>query len=462
MRWVLPLALLAAACGDPSAPQLPPRDQIGPPDEAAKPEACVPPYPMGFGDEWYLLADLDRGVACFAYLERDECILGVFIDCTDPSEDRRQWQGRVTNESIAELAPVYRSAQDSSRLTRPPRCCHGAVVSSGTTSYARLDCQLATCRHPADLSHAGLYFERYDPAANPAAAIAATSYEASGLVDVAFDPEAQRLWAVSSDALYSFAVDGTRQMQSSLSGATIVAARGGIAYAAADRQLVVASAGGTTTVDLPGPVQVLHARPSDALLVVDVGGSAALWQVDGATATRTASASLALTVTALTGDGPTYAIGDDELVHVVQGNLHLQLQINTLTDEDRSGGFVPRGAAAYPGGVALLGRCHVGSGQDVRCVHESGGTVPLRRHAVAGAEVLAGIHLDLMTNRWITVSTAGQVTQIDRADGRPHLQNQVRLAQPYQASAYDPVGRRLFVLSEAPERLLRVDLDMLP
>lgn len=462
---LLGLSALVSACGGPSAPELPPRDVVGPPPEAALPDQCVPPYPMSFGEDWFLLADLDRGEACYVFLERDECVLGIFADCTDAGIDRRQWRGRVdvdTEGAEAQLFTVFERSNES-REPRQPICCGGPVhaTSDSASAWALLGCQLDDCGHVADVSHPGLYLSRYTPELDPSVAILAPLEVPGPALDVGFEGGA--LWVLTPRALARIDPDsGDLDEQVDLTEGRLLATGQGYVFVVDGRELVVRSASGSARLALPSEVRAMSAAGPRAVLAFDD----ALWTVDGPSATRTASAAAPARVRALAGGAPGYLLADSapEVVFAVDEGLDVTPHFDTAAlVEQTKGAFTPSALSAGPGVAAFLGPCHVGA-RKTHCVFETDGADDgARRYAVAGVEALVAVHHDPSTQRWVTVSEAGRITQVERGSGRPLLQGQVRLVDTtVRASAYDVAERRLFVLSEGGRRVDRVALKDLP
>lgn len=87
------LALFMAGCGSPGAPGQPPAGAL-PPAPAAN--ACGPALQVG--RDWFHLGDLISGSSCPVYLEQDECVLGIYDDCS-VRVGGRQWLGRISADA---------------------------------------------------------------------------------------------------------------------------------------------------------------------------------------------------------------------------------------------------------------------------------------------------------------------------------------------------------------------------
>lgn len=142
---VVAVALLVG-CGAPPAPSF---EAWTPPAPAAT--TCRPPFER-FGPGSVRITDRDRGRACVALLERDECVVGIFDDCTEEGPARREWQGRISGDRV-ELTPYLVGGSPGPRL---PLACTGTLTVDG-----RLE---AACRLKEDVAppHQGLSLELLD------------------------------------------------------------------------------------------------------------------------------------------------------------------------------------------------------------------------------------------------------------------------------------------------------------
>lgn len=147
------LSAVAAACDPPGPASLPPAEQVGPPSPAAF--ACSPPYAR-FAGRAFRWADLDQGRSCSVFLEQDECVLGVYRDCT--ASAAREWQGEIDAANSIRLRSFSPGAH--SPMARQPRCCTGALERpSEGPAWARLHCSTVDCASPHHGDHLGLYLE---------------------------------------------------------------------------------------------------------------------------------------------------------------------------------------------------------------------------------------------------------------------------------------------------------------
>lgn len=169
--WCLALGALAA-CEAPPAPPGPPMEKLPPLESAStcSPGAKLVNREAKPPDKFYF-ADLETDKSCEVFLEEDECIIGIFDDCTweaqgiDPMVPessparQRQWIGRLndmgSHKGMLDLNPLYGTPPTMNRLTH----CFGEVDEIGSSqASARLTC---------GNNHRGFYLEKRDMAAKP-------------------------------------------------------------------------------------------------------------------------------------------------------------------------------------------------------------------------------------------------------------------------------------------------------
>lgn len=204
-RWVA-LALAIPACSSPPDPTIPPREEIGPPRPAAT-VLCFPPF-SDFAQDRFVLADLDLGVSCPVFLEQDECILGIYDDCTDPSRSSRQWVGMIDSKEMTDRLEFAIHQGPGAVAARPPQCCSGELVDS---TWALLRCTLtADCDNASDTAHVGAYLERVEDAPTPWGTVRSPVSVAPNetLVDLAYVSGAQQVWALARDQILVQRLDG--------------------------------------------------------------------------------------------------------------------------------------------------------------------------------------------------------------------------------------------------------------
>ncbi|MCC7381438.1 MAG: hypothetical protein IT384_06385 [Deltaproteobacteria bacterium] len=157
-RWVRAplLSILLAACASPAAPPPPPEEVLPPIEEAA---SCPPT--LRFAQADFYFADLELGNSCRTLLQQEECVLGIFDDCTyrlpGESGEWRQWTGRI--ERSEEAASGYRVWLRPTALPPPPTGgaghCQGELREPDILPYGALSCT----------GTQGLFFEKVDPEA---------------------------------------------------------------------------------------------------------------------------------------------------------------------------------------------------------------------------------------------------------------------------------------------------------
>ncbi len=471
LRWASLLApLLTLACESPQGPEIPPR----PPAPAASPGDCPPPHITDFGNDWYLLADLDRGEACYAYLERDACVLGIFEDCNVASIDPRQWRGAGFVERVPDSSPVrfskkarlwteYPASTNGAGGTRRPRCCEGGVTASATASWALMKCGLNSCGTLGDPTHAGLYLERFNPELDPTTAVQPSLQPPTGILSMAYDKTTKTLWLASETEVVAFdPATAAFESQAQLTQGQFIVARDGIAYASEGNRLrILGGTPGPQTVELPGKIVAMQAQPNQVLLGLDTPQGPILQSVDGLTGALTATAALPASPVSMHGDGPTYlALSERSAVFEVQANLSLTTVFDTsLHTEQTETSFTPRAVHPFDEGVAFLGPCHQTSSR-IHCVFEARAVdEEPRRLAVAGVQQLQILFEDIEEDRWLTVSANGHITQIQRSSGRPYLAAQVRLTTRVVAAAFVADQRRIYVLAD--NQLIPVELGLI-
>lgn len=465
--WTAPLfAALGHGCGAPPAPAPPDLERIGPPPGAAA--KCTPPWARNVGQAWYLLADLDEGVSCTAFLEQEDCVLGVFRDCTDlRTAERREWQGTIDGDRKVRLTAVY--PEGGVRAPRAPRCCDGVVEDHDGLLSASLACRRTDCENQNDLSHVGLYLERLEPGASPEDAllppvrVAGTDGDpparllasgarrelwtltaggalwvapASGvsaavrLSSVAGEP-VDLFASTAEDAVYAVGTLGITRIdpQTRAEGARFDGSVLAAAVTSAGLLVAVERASGSRLVLLDP--ERLEEREGRDLPELRVSGLAALPEGAGGLAVLTAEGAPRLSS--------------------VSASLELETALDLRTFANLGvGETVPRFAAALDARtVGFLGRCH-DAATEARCYFEAdllAGT--LRRVGVPdGAELVAMVHVAAASGpgRVYVASRDGLLTPILRASLSPRLQARVRPASGLVALSRAPAGEALYML----------------
>jgi hypothetical protein len=268
MRKVAAAALLCA-CSMPPDPTIPPRDPTALPGPAAT--SCFPPYSK-FAQDWFLFGDMDVGASCRVYMEQDECILGIFRDCTDPNEaDPRQWVGRISTMGAVDSLEFAIFPGLGSSAPRAPKCCEGDLAGG---DWARLDCKVTSCGNTADQVHVGAYFER-EGLVPPWGTVAERFEIGTGepLVDLAVLSMSREIWVLTPTRLYVQPLPGTAIALpiAFADGKRIVAAahEGTVFVAAGSRLLSIDTRTRTTSAmtDLGDPIDSLEISDDLGLLV---------------------------------------------------------------------------------------------------------------------------------------------------------------------------------------------------
>ncbi len=160
------------ACDAPPAPPGPPADKLPPLESAStcSPGAKLVNREANPPDKFYF-ADLEADSGCEVFVEEDECIIGIFNDCTwhSPGVDpmvpegsparQRQWIGRLNDmgfhKGLIDLNPYYGTPPTMNRLTH----CSGEVDEIGSAQ--------ASSRLLCGNNHRGFYLEKKDTTAKP-------------------------------------------------------------------------------------------------------------------------------------------------------------------------------------------------------------------------------------------------------------------------------------------------------
>ena len=268
------VAVLGIHCGSAAGPEF----EVQPPPTAAADVLCVDPgFARDVGQARFRLVDMDLGRSCEVFLEQDVCVLAIFDDCTDPSSQRREWQGQALTNRTVRLAPLYPDDATGVIIPRAPACCEGPVFpSTGATEWMRLDCRFSSCNN-GNRAHTGLFLTRdvLDAPAFRATASEAVTAATTGAnaVDALWDPDRGEGWlGWTNRGLYVRAADGdATPIESGLPAGHLaqnsqaVFAGGGLDLARVDKaQRVV-----TRRANLPGALLAMTYVPEGLLVAVD-------------------------------------------------------------------------------------------------------------------------------------------------------------------------------------------------
>lgn len=129
-------ALGFLACGSPAAPDLAPA-QRAPGAPAAN--TCEP-VGSPFANRAFHLQDFAAARACRVYLEQDECVVGIWDDCTvQAANARRSWEGRVDLSAGQATTIWLRSRSRAGQV--PVGQCWGVLELEAEVPRAALDCE---------------------------------------------------------------------------------------------------------------------------------------------------------------------------------------------------------------------------------------------------------------------------------------------------------------------------------
>jgi hypothetical protein len=475
----LAAALAFSACERPPAPALPGRARVGPPPEAAA--SCEPPFPMSFGEAWFLVADLDRGSVCTAFLEQDECVVGLFRDCGDVgSRAPREWQGRFTARRELDLVALDPD-ESGARPARAPRCCRGPVGPEGPVpSFAVLACHLEACGDPRDARHAGLYLERLEPASVPPLTPLRTLDLAPPLAPpmpglaptMALLPERGELWVATASRAGGEAA-GLHVVSASSAApvrldvalreprAMAVEADEGTVFVADEGALLAIDAAGRrerTRVDLGASITAVVAGPERLWVATASSGAARLRAFSLPELRAGPALPLEAPVTGLVALGAEGALaltleGSSAILQVsATAELAASLSLDDFPELELDG-LLPRSLTALEGArVGFIARCSAGVTR-AECFFEADlAARTLTRTGVPGVGPLLGVAVDGSGAAWIG-SEDGLLTPMPTRPRRPWLQGRATVTGVAGSLALDEARGRLFVLDPSRARV---------
>ena len=399
------IAGLNAGC-EPPAPA-----DLGP--EAPLPAAafCLPPYPR-FANQWVRWADLDRGRSCSVFLEQDECIVGVFRDCTAGDVDVREWRGAVNTQSGGGAMITLESLHTDEVRAAPrrPKCCQGSLQLSAESFWGQLQCQLRTCDSH-DESHAGIYFELETPA-QPAGfavgrdSLAAIPIAAEGQVALlsGLGPAVDGVWRIT------FPIEKLLELPEG----RLMAGVGSQTFWAAAQDLLVDPLGGQHP--LPGEPRILAASTATAVVVVDDTLLQFTLDEEAPVASRTRP----------TIDIAEVVVSDAHQVFLL---LHTPPIIEVLGEELSTTASIsygrliegpPRHATWLNDRIAFVGRCHIAD-KNQRCLYTFEPTSgAIDRLGLPDGEDL-GRPVFGSNNTWWVPDTSGLIHVVEPEPLRPLL-----------------------------------------
>ncbi len=455
------LLLSLAACGSPEAPPIPPTNEIGPPPEASA--SCLPPFPT-FAQENFLIADIQGGRSCTAYLEQDVCVLGIFRDCTDTRSQPREWQGKVETRLREEdgepITTVTLDAFDPEGPNGPsPNCCTGELRQpEDAPPWALLRCGVNNCRNPNDDAHAGFYLERTGAQPEPYGE-ASTSHQAPrGVTGAVLVSATRELW-LAGDALYAAELQGS-SAPAQLSNENIhglIAPPSGQVYvltstaverwtpasrSVSDRSTLPATPRGMTLGDA-GLAVFFRAGDQTRVQLRDPQNLATVLQ-DRTFSGRTDE------IAALPGGG--FAL-------IIEGRLDLPRLADDLSERpplEQPGGALKRFVLGPPDRLAFLAACS-NVYPDTRCYFElDPASETLRRIGTPDRDPAVAVAFDPSFNLAILTDGRGEITVIDRVDWRPLFSARFGLQRPVTGLVGDPETGDFYAIDRDGESILRV------
>ncbi len=420
--------LLAAAlgCGPVPAPDWP---QDAPEPAAA---ACEPPYAR-FAPGRFQLADLDIGRSCSVFLEQDECVLGVYRDCSVPTEAPREWRGWVDGPGRLRLDALFPVPPT---LPRSPRCCEGSLVRDEGPTWALLRCGFSGCGGSIERGHAGLYLEAEVPA-DPAFELGPLGPPIGPLVDargrwlLIGGGDGAGLW-LAGDAGPTHRFEG---------GTVLAVDPDGAPWVAVAHQL--RRPGGQLTA-LPGPALALDADRSGA--VVALGDR--LVRVSADRVVERPLIGVEPAGLALLDSGEAVLVGADRIVRF---DAALE-PVGTLLAGDAWVGR-PRAATRLGPWVAFVARCHTAAAGEHCLFTFSPETEELRRVGLPDGRRL-GRPVAGTDGRWWVPDESGRIHVVEPGSLRPELYRRVEGPEGLAALIEGPQGG-LAVLGDGRAALVR-------
>lgn len=451
MRWGVLLMGLSLGCSDPGPPTIPPRSVIGPDRPAAT--TCFPPY-SDFAQAPFVLADLNQGVSCEVYLEQDECVLGIFKDCTDLSPDPRQWIGTIDSNMMRDMLEFAIVEGEGSVISQSPSCCRGELFDS---RWAMMDCALTNCSNTTDSVHVGTYLELIDETIPAWGAIGAVGFvDASGTVEefVYVQKSPPEIWALTRNAVAVHEIGGVTQIlqPTLMNGSRIVLAdHGNTAYVADGSTLLRFDTQTRTieeSVDLGARIDVLAYSPNGIAVGIQEGTDTRL------TLRRTAD------LNTVTADRLHPRLNDITLVRegamdatwvaAIEDEKLLVLTSSLSLSDDQP--IVKPARKVYPVDdrvVGFLAQCSETSNK-AHCYFEwrmDRGEV--RRAGFPNVGDIRDIVVDPMRNAVLAVGTEPRLGILDRGQWRPLVQAQFEVMEGNRLRRDDSTGDLILVSSNA-------------
>lgn len=399
-RASLGLLGLLLACDAPPAPPAP--SHPGAPPAAA---TCTPPYER-FGNTEVVWADLDLGRSCTAYLEQDECVLGIWRDCTTPTP--REWRGRVTGSRV-EMRALHPAG---SSLPRKPDCCHGEIVETDDGRRIDFACSSGACTDEIDLVGHTLETGPRVPAGllsseGALPGVMKQVRDGHGLL-ASGDPTRDGVWSLAPlerrlalDSAEAFAIDGA-----------------GRPWARSDTRLFGPDG---SAHDLPSDTQAMSARATTALVATEggqiieygPGGQLAQMQLTDLPGSVSGLASSAEGEVAILTERPAF---------VIRVDFEAASELDRHPVPELTG--APGDAAFVDAQLLFTGRCHATSAER-RCLFRlAPGASALERSALPEAGSV-DLPIRLSAQRWLLASGAGPLYPLLDGSLRPEVRRAI-------------------------------------
>ncbi len=463
MPWRIGLSLclaqLLVSCSSPPAPEIPSRVSVGPPQEASA--TCNPPYKQQFGQKWVWVADQDTGRLCLSYLEQDECVLGMYRDCSSNPDDLREWQGRITEDKL-QLIAFY--PFDGSQ-PRKPQCCGGTLHDD----WVALDCPgTGICLAGRQLEdHTGFYFETYREEGdrlpifaqqNSWLALPATAQAQNAVIGPATDT----LWVAGLGGLYGIKltdssnpeirhvqIDGAQHLELS-----------------PDEQSIYVATSSTVHKVRAQDLQITHSESFTKVLDITSAYSE-IWVLDDASIVRLNRNDLSRLGSETAALGTSEIVGslDNSTAVAVARNPNKILRLDSSAKEERSWELSNKMPWAARNAIflqdnklAFVANCHGQS--EITCYFElevvtERRSVPRRLGLVEVSQLSQPAPLD--NQRVLLGDSSGLITLIHRDEWRTPIYRRSQVSASADWVAVHPINQRIYILDRAQGRMWAVE-----
>lgn len=164
-----------------------------------------------------------------AFIEQDECVLGVFRDCS-ASPETREWRGRIDQNDQITLDAIYDPSEGAGQPRRP-QCCLGALRRPDEASaWSLLACRNQDCRNANDREHLGVLIERGPEAPDGRrvgiSELPGPAADADGQLALiqGVSPTEDGVWSLSGSPIRLFPASDARMVADASDGAYVVGA----------------------------------------------------------------------------------------------------------------------------------------------------------------------------------------------------------------------------------------------